>query len=231
MDNRKNSHRGFTLVELVVILIVLGILAAAVIPRFVNLREEAEQAKLEYVRGSFKAGVSLAHGKAMAQDLSKSSEWYYEVLGLLRVSSAHAGGNFTITMNGVPVDMTPEGWPAIDQTASNCNVAKRPDNTPTRIATRKCLSSNPLLVLGVSRAHAGGGGGGGGGNGNGDGDGDDGDGDGGGGMPSCTVLEVVLQDIDLSGWTQQTNSSNRTVTFMAPSGESFRYNESNGNIQ
>ena len=229
MGHKKNLACGFTLVELVVIIVLLGILAAAVIPRFVNLREEAEQATFESVRGAFQAGVSLAHAKAMTKNQTTSSSWLKGFFGFFGGTSAHAGGAYTIYMNGVPVDMTQEGWPAINQTASNCNVAKRPGNESTRVAETEWLSNNPVLALGVSRAYAGGGGGGGGDG----GDDDDGEDDGSdGSTASCSVLEVVLQGFDLktSGWTQETPSDS-TVTFTSPSGQSFQYNESNGNVE
>jgi prepilin-type N-terminal cleavage/methylation domain-containing protein len=49
-------NKGFTIVELVVVIIILGILAATALPRFVNLESEAYAAVADGVRGAFGYG-------------------------------------------------------------------------------------------------------------------------------------------------------------------------------
>ncbi len=54
----KSNQQGFTLIELVMVIVILGILAATAVPRFTNLRGDAEDAAL--------AGMAGALGSASA---------------------------------------------------------------------------------------------------------------------------------------------------------------------
>ena len=60
------TQTGFTIVELVVVIILLGILAATALPRFVDLDDEANAAAFEGVVGGLQTGVALYHAQWMA---------------------------------------------------------------------------------------------------------------------------------------------------------------------
>ena len=62
----KKSSQGFTLIELVVVITILGILAAFAIPRFANLEVEARAAAIQGLGGSVRSAATLAHSLSLA---------------------------------------------------------------------------------------------------------------------------------------------------------------------
>ncbi|MCF7364321.1 MSHA biogenesis protein MshA [Vibrio diazotrophicus] len=55
---------GFTLIELVVVIVILGILAVTAAPRFLNLQGDARKSALQGLRGAMNGAAGIVYGKA-----------------------------------------------------------------------------------------------------------------------------------------------------------------------
>jgi MSHA pilin protein MshA len=60
-----NKQKGFTLIELVVVIVILGILAVTAAPKFIDLTSDARAAVVEAVKGSINSAADMAHSKAL----------------------------------------------------------------------------------------------------------------------------------------------------------------------
>lgn len=65
MAQLRNSTHGFTLIELIVVIVILGILAVTAAPKFIDLTSDSRAATLEAVGGAMASGLQLINSRAI----------------------------------------------------------------------------------------------------------------------------------------------------------------------
>ena len=70
MTSTTDKHSGFTMIELVMVIVIIGILTAVAIPKFVNIKQDAHRETLEGVAGALSSAAAINYG-ARAVDGSK----------------------------------------------------------------------------------------------------------------------------------------------------------------
>ncbi len=60
---RRGSESGFTLIELVIVIVILGILAAVAIPKYEDMREQARTAAMKGQLGAIRSAVAIQYAR------------------------------------------------------------------------------------------------------------------------------------------------------------------------
>ncbi|MBR7800058.1 pilin [Undibacterium fentianense] len=94
----KKNQTGFTLIELIVVITILGLLSAYALPRFAALQTEARIAKMNGALASLKSGAALARSIQLTQQLAANTSIVME-----GATIPMANGYPTTALTGIPV--------------------------------------------------------------------------------------------------------------------------------
>ena len=94
---KKQQQKGFTLIELVLVIIVLGVLAATAVPKFVDLKGEAETSNIEVAQRSIDTALTIAIAKHATNNPNLNDVISY-VKSQSLVDTLDTDGQFTVTI-------------------------------------------------------------------------------------------------------------------------------------
>jgi len=125
-----NKQSGFTLIELVVVIIILGILAVTAAPKFINLQSDARVSTLQGMKAAIQGANSLYYSKAaIASDEKKDSATVEGVsvsYGYLQATKA----NMLLAL-----EIADSDWTIVDTTARVAGTGTPPATTTPGVIT------------------------------------------------------------------------------------------------
>ncbi len=138
------QQQGFTLIELIIVIVILGILAVTAAPRFLNMQSDAQAATLNGIRAAMDSASKMVQGKALIQSVQGQQNGTVE-----RVD----GVNNVTTRFGYPI----AAWTGSFENLLDIDVPGEFQQTvvTTRISTRQNgtnlnipgSANNPTLVI------------------------------------------------------------------------------------
>jgi prepilin-type N-terminal cleavage/methylation domain-containing protein len=90
--------KGFTLIELIIVIVILGILSVVAAPRFLDLSGDAEEATFRGAAAAFAQGVVQVHQVWLVRGNNQAQ------LDFIPIADPVVGGDLSVNSNGYPAD-------------------------------------------------------------------------------------------------------------------------------
>lgn len=158
------AQGGFTLIELIVVIVILGILAATALPKFANLSGDARLASLNAAKGALSSAAAIVHGKALINPTVASNNSLVVEGSTIKLANGYPDGSkdgaplaagidttkdyVLVTTSTASVTVPASGFLLVPSGASNQDKCYLSYTPATKDATTGAITA-PVIALGT----------------------------------------------------------------------------------
>jgi MSHA pilin protein MshA len=141
-----NKQAGFTLIELIMVIVILGVLSAFALPRFADLGGNARAASINGAAASMKSAANIAHAQWLAEGDSTSTEVTLEGIGVVMVNGYPTEAGIMVAAQISTDDYTVSG--------GTVSVTGAPTPANCSVTYTEAVAADPAATPAVSQAPA-----------------------------------------------------------------------------
>lgn len=124
----RRAQSGFTLIELIAVLVILGIIASVAVPKFINLTDEAQQVATNAVAKTIESASSMNHAVDIAVEAGISSD------AIIAIDNCNDAAS--LLADGLPANYTVNTATIADHAVAQCTVTR---GTTSETATYRMI--------------------------------------------------------------------------------------------